>query len=211
MAEIKIKDKTVIVDDGLLEYLQGFSWSVDPCGYAVQGRAGYPKRMHHHVMLLNGVQVPDGTGKGKGGVVHEFSVDHVNGNPLDNRFCNLRLATSQQQKMNQKARSNKTGFKCVGKHQPSKNTKWPCETYFAKLAVTINGKKIVLRRYHKDPAYCAELYDMMAIQIFGSFARLNFPDRKEGYLERIKAGECPVPAELVGYGDRVGQPTSGES
>jgi HNH endonuclease len=44
-------------------------------------------------------------------------IDHINGNPLDDAWGNLRLATSSQNKVNQKLRrDNKTGFKGVHKH-----------------------------------------------------------------------------------------------
>lgn len=44
-------------------------------------------------------------------------IDHRNCNPLDDRWSNLRLATSTQNKANQKLRrDNKTGFKGVHRH-----------------------------------------------------------------------------------------------
>lgn len=44
----------------------------------------------------------------------EKEIDHRNGNPLDDAWTNLRLATSTQNKANQKLRcDNKTGFKGV--------------------------------------------------------------------------------------------------
>lgn len=48
------------------------------------------------------------------GALPEKEIDHRNGNPLDDAWSNLRLATSTQNKANQKRRpDNKTGFKGV--------------------------------------------------------------------------------------------------
>lgn len=53
----------------------------------------------------------------------EEIADHINGNPLDNRRANLRLATRSQNNMNRKKSSrNKSGFKGVSLHK--QNGKW---------------------------------------------------------------------------------------
>ena len=64
-------------------------------------------------------------------------IDHINGNPSDNRICNLRLATRVQNAQNTKLRSdNKSGAKGVRFDKG----KWQAEIHF-------NRKRIYLGRY----------------------------------------------------------------
>ena len=63
----------------------------------------------------------------------EGQIDHINGNPLDNRIANLRLATSSQNCLNRKV-ANKTGVPGVTQRE---NGNW-------RALVKINGKMIHL-------------------------------------------------------------------
>lgn len=61
---------------------------------------------HRVVLAMHGVEIPDG-----------FEVDHINGNTLDNRMCNLRVVDHHQNCQNQKPRIKKGGFP-KGVYQP---------------------------------------------------------------------------------------------
>ncbi len=66
-----------------------------------------------------------------------LGIDHINGNPSDNRFCNLRLATSSQNGHNKRAhKDSRSGVKGVD---------WHCGKWRA--AICINRKWINLGRY----------------------------------------------------------------
>lgn len=68
-----------------------------------------------------------------------LEVDHEDSNPLNNRDCNLRLATSLQNKQNGGAQSNsKTGIRGVC---------WEPYTGKWKTQVTVNGKHHTLGRF----------------------------------------------------------------
>jgi hypothetical protein len=57
------------------------------------------------------------------GKMPEHSVDHINGNPSDNRWTNLREATHRQNLQNQKKRNtNSSGYTGVSYHK--KADKW---------------------------------------------------------------------------------------
>jgi hypothetical protein len=95
-------------------------------------------------------------------------VDHINGNPLDNRKCNLRLCNIAQNLWNQKkSKNNTSGYK--GVYIVKKGT----PRYLA--MITLNKKLTYLGTF-KEIADAAKAYDRAAVENFGEFARLNFPD-----------------------------------
>lgn len=92
-------------------------------------------------------------------------VDHINGNPLDNRRCNLRLCTDQQNKANRGPSRKRAGmYKGV---YPVAGTRWEAK-------IKANGKCISLGTFY-EPTIAALAYDEAASRLHGKFAKLNFP------------------------------------
>ena len=91
------------------------------------------------------------------------SVDHKNRNRNDNRAVNLQWATISENTANQATRA-KSGFRGVRKQGNGFMSK-----------ITINNKTIYLGLY-KTPEEAALMYDAAAIDAFGEFATLNFPE-----------------------------------
>lgn len=92
-------------------------------------------------------------------------IDHKNGNGLDNRLKNLRIATESENSRNQnKRRTNKSGFKGVS--WGTRDNKW-------RSYITINGKFKSLG-YYSSKEDAAKAYDKAAIKYFGEFAKTNY-------------------------------------
>lgn len=92
-------------------------------------------------------------------------IDHINGNGLDNRRSNLRVATPSQNSANRRKIANATSpYKGV---YWQKNRRW-------RAVLTVDRRHISLGMFD-DPADAARAYDAAALEHFGPFARLNFP------------------------------------
>lgn len=144
-----------LVDDEDYEQLSGRKWQVllrcSGRGGSIYARSG--KQMMHHLIF----------GKPKVG-----EVDHINGNGLDNRRSNLRLATRSQNQAacrnNQKRGA--SGYRGVFiSTSRLKKPKW-----FS--AISHNGKQIYLG-FFDNPADAANAYDKAARKLFGEFAQTN--------------------------------------
>lgn len=119
----------------------------DKEGYVCLRLYGRHARAHRVVwMLVNGEWPP-------------AMIDHINGNPADNRPENLRVATTAQNQHNRKA-SSSCGFKGVTRHS-SGRYQVSCKSRYVGIFATAED--------------AAKAYDAEALRLFGSFARLNFP------------------------------------
>lgn len=87
--------------------------------------------------------------------------DHINGNGLDNRRCNLRKCTRTENARNQHARRGVSQYKGICRDRG----KW-----YARIQV--DGKRASLGRF-SDEVEAAKAYNMAAIEHFDKFANLN--------------------------------------
>lgn len=125
--------------------------SVDEKGYRIIGISGKPYKSHRIIWILYNGLIPEG-----------MMIDHINNDPLDNRICNLRLASRSENMRNRGAQSNNTtGVKGVSFHKASGK-------YMA--SICIDGKQIYLGLGSLEE--CAALYAKAANKHHGEFARI---------------------------------------
>ncbi len=146
-----------IVDDKNYFWLNSYKWHyVNKQGKGYAYRAINGKNVGMHQVIMN---APDG-----------LQVDHKNTNTLDNRTENLRIATHQQNCQNRKVSSNpnKTSkYKGVSLRKSCISKPW-------RASITRNKQTIQLGFYTTE-IEAARAYDKAAIELFGEFAWLNFP------------------------------------
>lgn len=97
-----------------------------------------------------------------GSIPEHMQVDHVNGNKLDNRLCNLRLVTNGQNQLNRGA---DRGRKFKGVYKKGSGFK---------AEITHQGERIYIG-YYKSETKAATEYDKKALELHGEHAKLNFP------------------------------------
>lgn len=152
----------VLVDEADAESLSRHRWFITK---AVPGHRAYAKaRIDGTFTLMHRLLMRSPAG---------CTVDHLNGDTLDNRRANLRIATRSQNAANSCKRvpghSRYKGV-TIDVHTPNRNN--------VRAILTKNGKW-VLNRYFATEVEAAHAYDEAARKHFGEFARLNFPKRGE--------------------------------
>ena len=152
------KGKFAIVDAADYEWLSQRKWSASPGGKTWYARCSGHKpdgkwtTVAMHRLIL--------------GVESGVRVYHKNGNGLDNRRDNLRIATQQQNQFNRGLQiTNTSGYKGVSWDKA--RGKW-------RVSFVVD-KRLQFGGYFDNPEEAARAYDEAARKHYGEFARLNFP------------------------------------
>jgi HNH endonuclease len=155
------KGKVAIIDDEDFGLLSKWKW------YADLGVSGvcYAKRS----VWVSATRKQSKVGM-HNVIMQTKLVDHVNGDGLDNRRCNLRECTYSQNNANRRRRPRcASRFRGVGLNRRG-GKQWHAVIYFAKRAK-------YLGRFDSEEA-AARAYDAAATCIHGEFAQLNFPSNQ---------------------------------
>lgn len=143
------------IDDADYEWLLQWKWTAVVTGknikrvYAYRRANVERKVLYLHRFILG---APAGS-----------DVDHINGDTLDNRRGNLRIATRSQNLANNRRAIGASGFR--GVTRTASGEKMPFATQF-------RGR--VIGRF-ETAQEAARAYDDAARKEFGPFAKLNFP------------------------------------
>ena len=125
-----------------------------PAGTKHYAMSGDRRKSIHRVVMDN----PEG-----------MDVDHINGNPLDNRKENLRICTRAQNSQNKKLRADsKSGYKGVYERSNGR-----FQAYIGDPDK--HGRNIKLGCYD-TPEEAARARDKKAKELHGEFVYQNFPD-----------------------------------
>ena len=149
--------KTTIYGNKLKLLNEKIDYTIEP-KYAKGTKEVQIKKLFHRFIME--IHHPELRGNPK------LYIDHINGNPLDNRKENLRLVTPQQNTMNKRSYKNSTS-KYKGVYWDKKYNKW-------RTRITIDNKKKHIG-YYQDEREAALAYDKEAKKLFGEYAHLNFP------------------------------------
>ena len=142
------RGKECIISTSTIEIVRPYTWCVEGTGYVMSRSSGIAVKIHRLI-----------TSAKKG-----IYVDHIDGNPLNNRLENLRTCFKQQNEFNTKRRSDNTsGYKGVC---------FDSKRALFRAYITKDGKQYHLG-YFITKEEAAYAYNKMAVELFGDFARLN--------------------------------------
>lgn len=145
-----------LVDDDDYEYLSQYKWYASKARYTF-----YPAR---NVLLENGKRTVIRMHRDIINSDLHQNIDHINGDGLDNRRCNLRIASTMSNQHNRIKHGGNFKYKGISYKSDTKKH-W-------RSRITVDGKEIVLGYFDTD-IEAARKYDEAALQYFGEFARPN--------------------------------------
>ena len=145
--------EVAMVDAEDYEELSRYKWYVTRhSGNKYACRRGKTILMHRVIM------------KARKGMV----VDHIDGNGLNNRRCNLRVCTRAQNACNRRPTGSRSGFRGV---EQKGNGRY--------VAVVGHQRKRNRAGVFSDPVEAARARDRLARQLHGEYAWLNLPEEVE--------------------------------
>jgi len=184
MKEINIAKKNsksfvASIDDKFFDEISKFTWYISPASdqlsYAFCHTADESTvYMHRKIMEMYLSRKLE---------KHE-EIDHIDNNGLNNQINNLRIVSRSQNQANQRGhRDSKSKY--IGVHFNTRYTK----PYRVKLMK--NGINVHVNKGFDSAEEAAEIRDLLSIKYFGEYSKLNFPDKRNEYIQKIRDGFDP--------------------
>ena len=156
------KNEPFYIDKEDLEIIYPYSWSKDTSGYIISNSCKLHSgnntsiKLHRLIMGVSG---------------YELKVDHINHDTTDNRKCNLRIVTNQQNCRNRKPQyNNKSGVSGVKRS----HNKWTAYVYdkgeniclgqFDTIEEAIEARKTAEKEYYKEYSYDSSINQVQLIK-----------------------------------------------
>ncbi len=114
-----------------------------------------------------------------------YVIDHINGNGLDCRSINMRYASSKENCRNRTSQNHSTS-QYLGVSFDNSRDCWIA-------SIQVEGQTKHLGRYDSEKE-AAEAYDKAAVENYGEFARLNFPN---SYIKGVTPFLWLKPATVI--------------
>ena len=156
-----------IVDNYIYDELTKYKWYAIPeqkangeiVYYVARDDNGTTIRLHRHILKVTNTKI---------------QVDHINRNPLDCRIENMRICTQSQNQANTGKKIHtgtlQSQYKGVSKCENGNNC------FKSSITNPNNGQREYLGRFDSEEK-AATAYDIKAIEYYGEFAYLNFPNK----------------------------------
>lgn len=153
MAYVRIRgdERDVLVDGADVTLVAGFDWTIGANGYVYAQRGRMTLYLHRLIA----------------GAGPEELVDHINGDSLDNRTANLRIATKSQNGANRGADRRR-----IGTSSRHKGVSWRKNRNCWGAYIHVDGKTRYLGSFRSEDD-AARAYNKAATEAWGAFARLN--------------------------------------
>lgn len=154
LVPVKKGEFFAIVDDEDYESISQHNWSYSHYGYAVRRGKTSLGEDGKKIIYMHRFIIAAGAGQ---------TVDHINGNRLDNRKENLRICTIGENLKNRKGKNGTSKYKGVS--YASDRDKW-------RSSISYQNKRIRIGDYDSE-IEAAKAYNQKAIELHGVFARIN--------------------------------------
>lgn len=168
--------KEILVDDDIYLLVSRYAWNVYK-----YGNEKYYAVLKSDIIYMHRFIMEHVTNKP---LKRNEIVDHIDNNGLNNQVSNLRIVSASHNHLNSKKYTNsKSDY--IGVHY---NKRYAAPY---RIKIMVDGKNIHSNRGYYDPVEAAEARDLLAVKYAGEHCSLNFPDKRQEYIEKIASGYEP--------------------